>query len=247
MKKIVNYIALFFMFYLVFLIVTLPANVIVNQIKLPKNIELYGVSGTIWQFNVSTIVSEDVVIHELKGDLSFWSLFSLMPKVDLTFGNAFKAGPEGKLTLETNGEQVIIRDADIQLAANEIASQVKVGIPVDAKGTVQLKVGEFHLGTPYCERLTGDIKWPKASVKVMKDTMALGHLKAVLSCEDGGVVVIIDENNDLGLQYRVDVRGTNKISGEGFLKPGDKFPAKIKPLLSFLGQPDNQGRYRLWF
>jgi len=37
------------------------------------------------------------------------------------------------------------------------------------------------------------------------------------------------------------------MSGNGFLKPGAKFPKVLNDVLPFLGKKDNQGRYRLSF
>jgi general secretion pathway protein N len=40
---------------------------------------------------------------------------------------------------------------------------------------------------------------------------------------------------------------SGRVSGNGFLKPGAKFPPELINALPFLGRKDNQGRYRLFF
>jgi general secretion pathway protein N len=247
MKKWFAYGAIFFSLYLVFLIATMPAAWLVTFINLPKNSQISELSGTLWQSNVKQFRIDDVEINNIKSELSFLSLLTLDPKVLLTFGDALSSGPEGKLTASQLLNKIKITDLSINLAASQISEKLNLAIPVEAHNFVDIKIDEYILGKPVCEKMTGSIQWQKASITALSEKVNLGALSADLACEKGALTFTIEPKNDLGLTFTAHLRSMKKASGNGFLKPGANFPEKIKPVLSFIGKPDNQGRYRLRF
>ena len=100
-------------------------------------------------------------------------------------------------------------------------------------------------GAPICKELQGDIHWRKAGVTGFEEKVNLGALSATLSCEKGELVADVDPKNDLGLSYRAQLKQGGRFTGSGYLTPGAKFPEQLIAVLSFIGKPDNQGRYRL--
>jgi general secretion pathway protein N len=247
MKKWFAYGAIFFSVYLVFLIATMPAAWVVSFVNLPKNSQVSELSGTVWQSSAQKVRIDDVEINNVSSELSIISLLMLDPKVMLTFGGALVSGPEGRLTASQLLEQIKITDLDISLAADQIVQKLNLVIPVQAHDFIDVRVDEFVVGKPICEKMKGSIKWKNASVTSLSEKVKLGALSADLSCDKGALTFVIAPKNDLGLTFTAYLRSMNKASGNGFLKPGAKFPEKIRPLLSFIGKADNQGRYRLNF
>jgi general secretion pathway protein N len=247
MKKWFAYGTIFFSAYLVFLVATMPAAWVVSFINLPKNSQVSELSGTVWQSYAKQVRINDVEINNVSSELSFLSLLTLDPHVILTFGGALFSGPEGKLTVSQLLDQIKITDLDINLAANQIAEKLNLAIPIEAHNYIDIKVEEFIIGKPVCEQMKGSIKWNKASVTALSEKVKLGELSANLACEKGSLTLTVVPENDLGLTFTAYVRSMKKASGNGFLKPGANFPEKIKPILSFMGKADNQGRYRLNF
>ena len=245
MKKILSYILIFVSAYLIFVIATMPAQFVVNQLTLPKEIKLQGISGSIWHSKIKSVTNEYIDMTDIEAELSFWSLLSLSPSIDVRLGDPLKRGPMGSLSIALINDSIRITDADIIIAANDVIANTKLPIPIDARGDVELDIASFQLGKPVCSELIGQVSWPKAKIKALDESIELGSLKAKLACEQGALTLIIDEDNDLGLTYTAYVRKIGIISGEGYLTPGDNFPENVKPALSFLGKPDNQGRYRL--
>lgn len=245
MKNITLYLVVFVLAYLVFTIANLPAKFVLAQVNLPKNIHLQHVSGTIWHANIKQINTDKLTIHDVNAKLSLVSLITMSPSVLLEFGDAMKFGPVGQLTLIKQGDGFVIEDANIDVAANDLLANANLPVPVVAKGDLTLKLSEFLLGKPLCSVLQGQLTWPKAQVKALEEKVKLGSLKATLSCEKGAIALTLDEKNDLGLSYTAYMRQWGKFTGDGFVKPSDKFPPQLKPILNFLGKPDNQGRYRL--
>ena len=224
----------------------MPANFVLGYVKLPKTMALNGVKGTIWQMNIDELVHPKVTVDKIEAQLSFWSLFTLNPSVELTFGDDFSAGPAGKLTISGLLSDITITDADIIVSADAIAQQMPLPVPLVASGDVKLSIDEFVMGKPICQLANGEVKWNKSTISALNETVKLGDLTAKLSCQQGALAVTIDDENDLGLSFVAYVRSRG-VSGSGHLKPGAQFPEKLKLALPFLGKPDNQGRYRLSF
>ena len=256
MKKWLTLGAVFFTSYLVFLIATLPLPWLINKITLPKTIVLSGISGTVWQGSITQLVIKNTAnvskFEQVNTGLSFWSLLSLTPKVELSFGGALLAGPEGKLTLAVSKEQLSLTDVELFLPANEIAQQIILPLPVTAKGEVALYLSQLDISLTEqkCQQANGDINWSRAGLVAMEQNIKLGKLKAGIACEKGELVVKLAPKNDLGLSFSTYISAKNgrlKVSGKGYLTPSDKFPHQLKSALPFLGNPDNKGRYRLGF
>ncbi|HBY87078.1 MAG TPA: general secretion pathway protein GspN, partial [Colwellia sp.] len=76
MKKWFAITAIFLSSYMVFLLASAPLALVINNIKLPKNIALQGVSGSIWQGEIVKVTINNNEIEKVKTTVSFWSLFS---------------------------------------------------------------------------------------------------------------------------------------------------------------------------
>jgi general secretion pathway protein N len=244
--------AVFFVSYLVFIVSTLPLAFIINHSELPKSVTIEAVSGTLWKGEIAQITIDKQVINKVETQLSFWSIFTLTPKVDMTFGSDVLNGPQGKLTLAVSQSTLQLTDVSIFLNANTIASKISlpVPVPITAKGEVEFQLSDMTiaLDTYQCSDVKGQVHWARASVIAMENNVKLGKLSADLDCEKGKLLVKFLPKNDIGLNFSafVSVKGQKvNISGNGYLKPGVNFPTQLKLILPFLGKPDAKGRYRL--
>lgn len=252
MKKWFTLGVIFLASYLVFIVATLPLALVINNSKLPKNISIQAISGTVWQGEIGQVTVDKNIIKQVTTKLSFWSLFTLMPKVDISFGSDILAGPQGQLTLAISQSKLNLSDVNIFLSANEIAQQARLPLPITAKGEVELNFSDISiaLDTRKCSEAKGKVDWSRAGVIAMEQNIKLGKFSSNITCEKGELVAKIAPKNDIGLSFTAYVSSTGnsvRVSGNGYIKPGVKFPAKLKSALSFLGNPDAQGRYRLNF
>jgi general secretion pathway protein N len=241
---------IFLMTYLGFLVATLPATVVFNQIPYPNNISLSGVSGSIWHTNIEQIVVGEVTINKIRTELSFWSLFTLTPQLPVTFGNSFLAGPEGKFDITLSQEKIEIEHFSLLLKANEIAQQLTLPLPVTAQGDVEITLDYANINLAdknKCLAVKGLVTWSKAGVIALNENIQLGNFNANLSCEEGSLALLLSPKNDLGVTLNAYLGQSGRVSGNGFLKPGVKFPPELVSALPFLGRKDSQGRYRLSF
>ena len=250
MKKKFTIAGIFLITYLGFLIATLPATLLLNQFKTPKNLSISGVTGSAWNTDVEQVIIGETSIQKVNAQLSFWSLISLTPKLSITFGNSFIAGPEGEFELSLSAEKAQINDLKLLMKANEVAQQLTLPLPMSAQGDVELTVlnAEIALQKGYqCIAAKGIAAWSKAGVVALEQNIKLGNFTGDIGCENGALALILSPKNDLGLTFNAYMRKSGKISGNGFLKPSEKFPQTLNNVLPFLGKKDNQGRYRLSF
>lgn len=240
----------FFMTYIGFLVATLPATVLFSQISLPKNMSLSGVSGSVWQTNIEQVIAGDVVIRQIQAKLNFWSLVTLTPTLPVTFGDAFLAGPEGELDITLSQGKIEIDNLRLLLKANEIVQQLTLPLPVTAQGDVEIKL--YHAVIDLedknkCIAANGLVTWSKAGVVALEENIQLGHFNAEITCEEGALALLLSPENNLGVSLNAYLHQGGSVSGNGFLKPGAKFPQVLNSTLPFLGRKDSQGRYRLSF
>ena len=251
MKKWFAFTAIFLSSYIAFLLANTPLALVINNITYPKNIALHGVSGSIWQGEIARVTINNNDIEKVKTAVSFWSLLSLSPSIDVTFGDAMLAGPEGKFKLIVSSEQFTLTEVELFISASDIAKQLPLPIPLSAQGNVELSLSELVIVTANklsCLKAQGDVTWSGAGVVALEQNIKLGKFAAEISCDEGNLLAKVSPKNNLGLSFDgVLALAAQKISGKGYLKPGAKFPSQLRSALSFLGRPDNQGRYQLRF
>jgi general secretion pathway protein N len=247
MKKWFIGTAVFVLVYLFFMVSQTPAQWVVNQISLPKNVALQGVKGSIWQGSIKRIIVDGYSIHNVNIEVNLLSLLMFNPSVDATFGGALVNGPEGKASLSHLFGDIEVSHGQVLVAANDIAQQLTLPIPLSAQKFIDVHIETFVMGKPLCQQLRGTVLWDNAGIKALDETVALGTLSGQLQCEKGLVKFTFDPKNNLGLTFDAYIHSPERISGQGYLNPGDKFPAKLKEALPFLGRTDNLGRYKLNF
>lgn len=245
MKKSIFYSLFFIIAFCFFVIATMPARFALKHADLPRNIIVNGVSGTIWKAKIQQVANKDITLNNVDLSLSFWSLLTFSPQVKATFGDTLQPGPLGKLTASYRNEQLTIEDADINIATNDLLKNAKLIIPLEAKGSLDIHLTKVILGKPVCSDVIGQVSWPKARIKSGNQNVTLGNLKAGLGCEKGALTLTVDEKNDLGLSITAYMRKLGRFRGNGTIKPGDKFPKELTPILGFLGKPDKEGKYVL--
>lgn len=247
MKKRAAVVATFVGVYLFFVIVFLPVGFIFNWVTLPSNVDIGAVKGSIWHSEISAVKVDGIQIDNIAADLSIFSLLTLDPEISLTFGDGRERSPNGQANVSGLLSQIKLTDVSIKLTANTIAQSIDTPIPMVAHGLVNMELRELIVGKPVCQTLNGVISWPNASVTALEESVSLGALSASLTCEQGDAVALIAEGNSLGLSFTATIGDNFHVSGDGYLKPTNTMPPELRQVLSFLGRPDNQGRYRLRF
>ena len=233
--------------YLLFLVVFTPANLLTRWIDYPKNIAVGNISGSIWNSHIDKLSINSVILEGINIDLSFLSLLTLTPSIDVDFGDTLQSGPKGFATLSGTLDTLRIDQLNLTVPAELVTNQLPLPIPIKAFNTIDLTVEQFVLGKPLCAQLKGRITWNDAAVSALDQKVPLGKLVSVLSCQRGKIELVLDPVNNLGLTFTANIGQNFKASGQGYLSVVETTPEAIQQLLPFLGEPDRQGRYVLGF
>lgn len=249
MKKWFLYGGLFIAAYLVFLIATAPASLITSFVTLPKNISVAGLNGSIWQPKADQISAQvskqNIVVENVEANVSLLSLLMMSPSADISFGSTLSEGLAGVANVGASGNQIALNDVAIELPASLVVPYLKAPIPVEAFGMVQVNIDTLVMEQQSCIAAQGNISWQRAAVTALDNTVELGNFNGTLSCQQDVLTLDIAPKNNLGLSFSAYLRKNGRLTGDGTIKPGAKFPKVLNDVLPFIGKKDSQGRYRI--
>ncbi|WP_017444456.1 type II secretion system protein N [Gayadomonas joobiniege] len=234
--------------YLVFLIATLPANLVIDQFQPPKNVQLGNATGTIWNGHLSALAIEGIALKNVSWQMTPASLLTGKLGYDINFGQTRKVlQPSGQLTAEYGFNGAQLTDLSARFPADLVAQKLQLGFPIQAAGLVEVNIEKASLGTPVCGQLSGDIVWRLASVDVNNLNFSYGDIKTDLHCLSGALQAQISGNPDrLKVDLTADWDGkAYKLTGH--VAPGKNADKNLREAMRFLGNPDAQGRYLISF
>lgn len=234
--------------YVIFLLATLPASLALAQFKLPKNIQVGNVSGSIWQGKIAALTVEGVLVKDLHWQFNALSLLSGQVAYQFDFGNARKVlEPNGNFNLAYGFSGPEITDLNARLPADLLAQKMQLGFPVRASGLLELAVREASLGEPICRVIDADIKWSLAAVDVGNVNVSYGDLATQISCPEGKVQAKVSGDPER-LMVDLDVHWDGqKYSIKGHVAAGQNADKNLRNTIQQLGNPDAQGRYLISF
>lgn len=249
MKQRILIAGLFLAAYLICLLATLPAALVVRYLPLPTNInnllKLEGVSGTLWRGQAARLHYASESVSQLRWDLNSWSLLRLAPEVTIRFGE--RNGLNGQGVIGWNGA-AFGRDLTFNAPAPWLLSRMpmRLPFPITVTGQLQLKVDQFAQGKPWCDNLYGNLDWYQASADTPAGKLDLADPEVKLSCLDSTLVAELKQGSDaVQTSGRLELQPNGQYLFQGNLKPGPALPAQMQQGLPFLGQPDSQGRFPL--
>ncbi|MFD2165434.1 type II secretion system protein N [Thalassotalea euphylliae] len=247
MKLKILFAVAFIAAYLVFIVAKIPASIATAWFSAPKHMSIGNVYGTVWGANIDAIKYQNFLIHDVKSELSALSLLMIAPSTSLTFGDALLGGPQGHADITLSSSGISLENTQVTIAASEIVPYLPLPIPVEAFGQVTLELTELAIVDNQCQAAKGVLTWNRAAVTSLEQTVELGGFTADIRCQDSKLALAVSPDNKLGLEYVALIGIDGKTSGQGYLTPGADFPAQWRQGLSFIGNPDSQGRYALNF
>lgn len=243
-KKSLLVFAAMVLLYLMFLIQMAPAEKLISRLSIPSNVHINQISGSVLSGQARSVTINNLELSNVNWSVSIFSLLTFNPTVTINFGDSL-ASIKGHADLSNLTSELLVRDIDVTLDANYVASQLTLPIDLIAGGQLRVIAQEYGVGKPICSVANGAITWPKANVIAMDQDVQLGDLSATLACDKGRLTIRVDPKNDLGLELNASVLSPKRITANGYVTPGEKFPKELEPVLGFLGRKDSQGRYKL--
>lgn len=245
MKSIWKLLCLGIVVYLVFLIVTLPAQFIFDRLS-KRGVQTVAVSGTVWKGQATGLHVGVLNLGHLQWNLKVWPLFagSLNADLKLERGDGFA---EMQASAGLSGRRIAFKNLRASLPIDAILGSS--GLPGGWKGTAQAKLDDLVLedawpvaanGTLDMMDLTGPARQP-ANIGNYRVTFP-----APPSTDNGGVPGLIGALQDV--QAPISVAGTVTLSpGRNYLldlkvAAREDAPPAIKNGMQYLGAPDAAGR-----
>tara|TARA_B100000700_G_scaffold327388_1_gene441800 strand:- start:764 stop:1501 length:738 start_codon:yes stop_codon:yes gene_type:complete len=232
--------------YLIALVAYIPAAV-VHWFPMPAGIYIEQVSGTLWQGRVGYAVINQTAFQNVSWSLSPSQLITGQLGFSLTVpsqGNPLAAQASGSASVNS------IKLANLR-ATGELAplmQLVNFNMPLKTEGQWRIALENYTLddlsGAHACTSLEGNAAGSNIRVLVNHRWEQLGDFPLNLGCAQSGAVALsMAGENSLGLNFEGTV-SPNSIRVNGTVQPNPRTPEGLAKMLSYLGRPDNQGRYR---
>lgn len=246
MRRGVLYGGFFLLCYLVFLLVTLPADRAYGWLKesLGGGV-LYEASGSVWSGKADALVVQGKTLRSFTWQFTPGSLLRGRVAYDVTFNNS-DAWAKGNLGV-TLGGTLVLSALKGQFAAHELQSYLPRS-PARIEGTVLLTLEAAHYvpAEKRVETVMGEVVWKNAAITVI-DRATLGNFKMVLTTTETGINAVIKEDGKGPLQ----AEGTGLLKTDrsyqfnGVVRVTDNARNDLVQGLRFIGQPDGQGGVKL--
>ena len=236
------------LFFVVSLVLTMPAKHIVNRLALPANVSIAGVSGTLWQGQAQRVVVAQTQLNNLHWNIDSLPLLWGELGASIKLGNArqlITPYARGQLSYHLFSQEVSADNLTVRVAAQEVLDRANLPMQVLAKGAVETRLTQASLslatGQPQCKTLNGQGSWRNASVIAPSGLVALGDFKAQLGCPDGQLQIQVNEPNKLNLTFVAQGSSMQNLSVSGKFNIPNDMPQELQAVARFLGTPGADG------
>lgn len=247
MKSWIVNLAILGLAYLGFVLATLPAASVLPYVTLPQNVQLSQIKGSVWRGHASTMRVNGILVTDVDWSLRVLPLLLGTLSADVVFGNRQDQQQlfgQGEISTDFSLSSIQLTDVEVGYPAAALSKQMNIPFPMNLDGHLLLNIEQFDQGTPYCQALAGQLIWRKAGLEVMSTEVNLGQLVAELGCKDGQLLLVVTEQNPLGLEVEISVGEQGRVAANGSVKPDATLPNAVhQGVRQFLGAADSQGRY----
>jgi general secretion pathway protein N len=247
MKSVLKWGSLCLLVYFIFLIVNLPAIHIFSKVQLVKGISVSGISGTIWNGNVQRAQAKGFPINDISWTLSFFPLLLGEISTNIKAGNirdVDQISVSGDVNFK--GQRLKITNLLAYVPTNLAISLLPLPIPIEADGRFKVELDEVNYKAG-CQTFTGKGQWLNANFTGVSGVIELGNFDAVLSCQDGSLVLDVKQPNSFGLTAKAIIPSNMKFKISGRFKPEARLPKEVHQAARFFGQADADGYYPIKF
>ncbi|MFQ3234582.1 MAG: general secretion pathway protein N [Paraglaciecola sp.] len=233
--------------YVLFLIIKLPAIQVLSRLSLPEDIQLNGLSGSIWNGQAQQLLIKGLPIEQLSWQLAFMPILVGKLQIYVDGGNIRQMDEisiKGDISVAKN--QLQADNLQLYLPTDWVIANLALPIAVNASGRFKLVLQELDY-SDHCQVLKGKGQWLKAQVKGNDKPILLGNFEADLSCVDQEIVLTVNEPNRFGLSAVARIPADLKFTVSGRFKPDPALPPEVHQAAQFFGKKDVQGYYSIQF
>lgn len=245
MKRISRYAMVGVLFYLIFLISTIPATFVTNMVLDKKGpLQLYGVSGSIWSGKAGILQLDDKQIEKFNWNLNILPLIAGTIKLDYSF-KVNKSSAEGTIGLKNFGSGgKYIENTKLNISSDDVNDILPIPQPLKLAGPINVDIEEIEIsedGVP--TYALAQVNWTKATAILGDKSYSLGAFDLSATTEDDKVFIALKDLKKDGpieakLSAEIQENGITVVSGLiGTRKTADK---KLAGFASMLMQGKKQ-------
>jgi len=233
-------------FYLVFLLMLVPAAWWLKLVTLPAGVRVGPVSGTLWQGEVQAVSVEGIVLPSVRWQLRPLALLGGVLQLQLNAGQQQQQQwPYLTSELKFGFSGVELTQTQLRVAASQLQPVLQLPLPVGLDGQVHLKVQQLLWNETGCQQLSGLVSWMNARIQPPTGWIGLGTLDGRLSCEQQQIQLVTTASPPLNLAVTATVSPAGQYQLQGYIKPDQSMPEEVHQAMRFVGKPDEQGRFPL--
>ncbi len=226
-------------------VVHIPASFALRYLPSSTGADFSGVSGTLWNGSVKQFTWQGQPLGTLNWTLNVLPLFTGKADVSVRLAGS---GLSARGSVGYGFDGVFAKQLLLSAPASFIQSYVPYPLPVGLSGQFDITVRDYLMSEPFCDTLDGNIAWSQGSVSSPLGNVDPGLVVADVTCDEGSLVLNGDSKSDaLQSEFTLSLDPSQRYKIDGWFIPGDALPDSMKNQLSWLGKPDNEGRYRLSF
>lgn len=238
----------FFVLYILSLLLTLPASLVVRFIPENTGIQIGHITGTIWNAQVSQVnYRHQVQLKKLTWNFDWSALLAMKLKADIRFNNGRNVlNGKGAVIYGTSG--LILEDLKVDMQSAHLLSYLALPVPVMPSGKLSLVIEHASQGAPYCSELDGYLVWQDASAETPMGNIDLASPNVDLSCVQGEVVASLKQDSEqLTTNAKIQLSEGWKYQLQGDIKGTDKLDPSILQAISWIGPKTNTGETKFRF
>ncbi|KXF82537.1 type II secretion system protein N [Enterovibrio coralii] len=246
MKRTIIMSLLFVLVLLVSAIVHIPASFVVRYMPPVQGLQLGAVSGTLWNGTAANLNWQGQPLGKLNWQFNLMPLLTGKADVAIRLSGVPGLSARGNVGYGLSGAYA--NNLLFSTSANVVQSFIPYPMPVSLAGQFDLTLRDYLFTKPFCDVLEGNVAWSQGSVTSELGTVDPGLVVADLTCDDGRLSLNGGSKSDaLETEFSLLLSPDQRYNMNGWFVPGDALPQSMRGALSFVGQPDEEGRYRLSF
>ncbi|EKF9275739.1 type II secretion system protein N [Vibrio cholerae] len=244
MKRAVGYGLLFSTVLMTSVVVHLPAQVALSPLPLPEGLDLTGIEGTLWQGQAAQVRWQGMNLGDLNWDLHLSALLLGQLEADIRFGRGSSTQLRGKGVVGIGLSGPYADDLLLSLPAAQAITWLPLPVPLMAQGQLEMAVKQYRFGEPYCQQAEGSLAWSAAQLESPLGALQLGTVVSDFTCQESVVTLKGGQKTaQVSSEFNLSLQPDNRYQAQAWFKPEAEFPESLKEQLSWLPQPDGQGRY----
>ena len=228
--------------YLFFLITSIPANVLLSNLNLPKNVIINSASGTVWSGNIGQLQVSSINVGKVSWNLNPFNLLIGELSADIAILND-KQFINSKINISSSGK-IELEETRFSVNLSTLAP-LTYGMPFAYSGNAS---GYFPVSFFLKNSFVGiNGKLSLANIKMISpQEQVFGDFVVDFRAEKEGATS--GKIKDMG--GRLDISGLLDLNKEGLFNISAKLAVRepdvaLEQMLSFLGAKDDSGRVQL--